>query len=219
MILESFEIGKTNLGLSIQAFYVGPQIAQKSILIMGGVHGDEVEGVVATQAIISKYIPKIKELGVACYIIPCLNLDGFLARQRANFNNVDLNRNLNTRNWDPVAANPRYQPGPKALSEPENQALVKFIQEKQIKFIYSLHSWKPMLNINGDSRKVAEAIQKHTSYIIEEDIGYPTPGALGAWGTENQIPVLTYEIERGLDFQSIIKMHVPAIIESLSVLK
>ena len=57
-----------------------------------------------------------------------------------------------------------------------------------------------------------------TGYKIEPDIGYPTPGSLGTYaGLERQIPTLTYEIERELSFDLIIKNHVPAIIEGLKV--
>ena len=62
-------------------------------------------------------------------------------------------------------------------------------------FILSLHSWKPLLNVNGACRPEAEAIASRTGYIIEESIGYPTPGCLGTYtGLERAIPTLTYEI-------------------------
>ncbi|MBY0385631.1 DUF2817 domain-containing protein, partial [bacterium] len=55
-------------------------------------------------------------------------------------------------------------------------------------------------------------------YKIEETIGYPTPGSLGTYaGIERNIPTLTYEIERGLSANTIISIHVPAILEGLKV--
>ena len=72
-----------------------------------------------------------------------------------------------------------------------------------------------MLNTNGEIPE-AVVIAKHTGYIIEPDIGYPTPGSLGTYaGLENKIPTLTYEIERDIKFDQIIKIHVPAILLGL----
>jgi protein MpaA len=75
-----------------------------------------------------------------------------------------------------------------------------------------------MLNINGDCTREAQVIAQWTKYTIEESIGYPTPGCLGTYcGLERDMPTLTYEIERGLDTQSILSIHVPAIEEALKV--
>lgn len=215
--MKSFSIGQTRLGLEISGFEFECKTSVKNILLLGGVHGDEIEGVIASFGVIgalrNSYAHKFN-----FFVIPQFNIDGVMARTRGNHSGVDLNRNLPTKDWSPHIATPRYHPGAAACSEPENQALVTFLKQKNFEFIYSLHSWKPMLNINGDARKVAEVIHQHTHYIIDEDIGYPTPGSLGSYGLEKKIPVLTYEIERGLDFDKIMKIHVPAICESLKVL-
>jgi len=219
--VNSFVIGKSHLGLEISGFEFRAREKSKclkNILILGGVHGDEVEGVIASFGLIT-FLRDHFDYQFNLFIVPQFNTDGVLARTRGNIRGVDLNRNLPTKDWSPHIATPRYHPGEKANSELENQALVRFIAEKEFHFIYSLHSWKPMLNINGNARRVAEAIQKHTSYIIEENIGYPTPGSLGQYGVEKEIPVLTYEIERGLDFKNILNIHVPAICESLKILE
>jgi protein MpaA len=135
-----------------------------------------------------------------------------------NSRGIDLNRNLPTRDWNPKAFTPRYPPGPSPNSEPENQALVKFLGEFQPKMIFSLHSWNPLLNINGDCRPEAETIASLTGYPIEETIGYPTPGCLGTYaGIERNMPTITYEIERGLAPSEILRTHVPALLEALKV--
>lgn len=185
-------------------------------LILGGVHGDEIEGVVAAQTLLGTFMQSFN-YKLDLTIIPMLNVDGVLAQRRTNGNGVDLNRNLPTMDWSPVIATERYHPGPKANSETENQALAKFIEQEQPKFILSLHSWKPMLNVNGDCAMEADVIARLTGYTIEPDIGYPTPGSLGTFaGKERKFPTLTYEIERGLDFKSIQRTHVPAILQALN---
>lgn len=219
--MEIFKFGETQLNIPIHGFSFKPKAslaptgAKKAhILIIGGVHGDEPEGVVAAKGLLEKFRQSY-ELDLEITLIPEFNPEGILLNQRVNSNKVDLNRNLPTKDWTPVAAKERYNPGPSALSEKENQALVQFLKDNKISLIISMHSWNPMLNTNGDIPE-AKIISELTGYTIEPDIGYPTPGSLGTYaGLENNIPTLTYEIQRELPFDHIIKIHVPAIIEGL----
>ena len=214
---NAFTFGETSQGLVIPAYRFankGPEI-----FIIGGVHGDEIEGIVAANGLLKAFSETFPyKLNVT--LVPIFNLDGALRNQRKNANEVDLNRNLPTQDWTPVIDEVRYYPGPAANSEPENQALVEYLQAHNPKFIFTLHSWKPMLNVNGDCEKVAKVISQRTGYIITEDIGYPTPGSLGTYcGLERQIPTITYEFERKISASDILKKHVPAILEGLKVLE
>ncbi len=211
--METFEFGKTSTGLAILGHRfgrVGPEV-----LILGGVHGNEPEGVVASLGLLQTFQPSYT-LKLRLTLIPQFNVDGILASQRKNARGVDLNRNLPTKDWTATVAEEKYAPGLEPNSEPENQALVKWIETSKPQFIISLHSWHPCLNINGNCRPEAEIIHSCTSYEIKEDIGYPTPGCLGTYcGLERSIPTITYEIERGLETTKILKTHVPAIHEAL----
>jgi protein MpaA len=130
---------------------------------------------------------------------------------------VDLNRNLPTKDWAADFTKFRYYPGKEPSSESENQALLKILDSSDYSFIFTLHSWKPMLNTNGDCSQIQEALEKATGYKIVPDIGYPTPGSLGAFGaTDRGIPTLTYELEKGMDQEEIITVHVPALMKALS---
>ena len=61
-------------------------------------------------------------------------------------------------------------------------------------------------------------MHQHVGYEVKEEIGYPTPGCLGTYcGLERNMPTITYEIERGLDFSSINGLHVPALTAALRV--
>ena len=212
---SSFIFGRTADGLAIPAHSFGT--TGPRILVLGGVHGDEIEGVVAAQGLLERFAEAFP-YRLRLTLVPTFNLDGVLARERRNSRGIDLNRNLPTKDWTNDVAEPRYYPGPSANSEPENRALCAFIETEKPTFILSLHSWKPMLNINGDCRTIAEAIAKQTGYIVTESIGYPTPGCLGTYaGLERDLPTLTYEIERGLPAEPILRIHVPAILEGLKV--
>jgi protein MpaA len=220
--------GTTTSGLPITAYHFGPAYSQQNdlndiangaphVLILGGVHGDEIEGINCALGLLKVLTAKF-DYKLNLTLVPIFNLDGALIRERRNSNLVDLNRNLPTRDWTNDIPEVRYYPGTSAGSESENQALIHYLNHKKPKFILSLHSWHPLLNINGNCRAQAEAIQKHTGYKIEESIGYPTPGCLGTYaGLELNMPTLTYEIERGLDRASIIDLHVTAILDALKI--
>jgi murein peptide amidase A len=211
--MKTYTFGYSSLGLPIVAYEFmngGPEI-----LVLGGVHGDEIEGVWAAHGLLKSFL-KSFPYKLNLTLVPQFNIEGVLNKTRMNARGVDLNRNLPTKDWSPEVKTPRYHPGPAPNSEPENQALVKFLEDRKPKFVLSLHSWHPMLNINGDCRKQAEAVSKITGYRIDPEMGYPTPGALGTYaGKERNMPTLTYEIERGLALEPVLKVHVPAILEML----
>lgn len=213
--MNSFVFGTTSQGLPIVAHKFGRSGPQ--ILILGGVHGNETEGVVAGFGLLHQFMNSFPyELNLT--LIPVFNVDGVLEKSRLNGRGVDLNRNLPTNDWNPAAFNAKYPPGPSPNSELENQALVKFLEANSPRLVISLHSWNPMLNINGRCKPEAELISKLTGYSIEESIGYPTPGCLGTYcGLERDMPTITYEIERGLDPKQVLSVHVPAILEALKI--
>lgn len=195
--------------------YSWDQKSPVNILMLGGVHGDEVEGVNACYGVLEKLMTEYP-FKFNFDLVPCLNMDGFFHQTRQNANGVDLNRNLPTKDWTSEFVKVRYYPGKTINSEPENQALTALLEQKKYSFIYTLHSWKPMLNVNGDCSLVQETLNTMTGYDIVPDIGYPTPGSLGAYGAiDNNIPTLTYEFEKGMEHLEIIEKHVPALIESL----
>jgi murein peptide amidase A len=173
----------------------------RRVLFLGGVHGNETEGVAATKGFFDEFVSGGKTPATASDLlfVPVLSPDGFLACSRHNGNAVDLNRNMATKDWKKNERGEKYYSGPEANSEPETKLLLKILEDFNPEFILSLHSWKPMFNINGPARTFAEKMHEHLKYEITEDIGYPTPGSLGTYaGWERQIPTITFEIERGL---------------------
>ncbi len=225
---ETFILTRTRLGLPVVGFNWVPRSregqsarAMPKILILGGVHGDEIEGVVCAWGVMEELL-QMKEgdsraLAAEITLIPQFNPEGVLQKSRLNSAGVDLNRNLPTKDWNPQKFNDRYPPGPFANSEPENQALVKWISDHSPHLIVSLHSWKPMLNVNGDCRLLAKKISEQTGYRIEESIGYPTPGCLGTYaGLERNHPTLTYEVERGLALDEVVRVHPQALLNGIS---
>jgi protein MpaA len=213
--MQNFIFGLTENQLPIPAYRFGTKGPQ--VLILGGVHGDEYEGVVAAFGLYKEFL-RFFPYQLQVTLVPTLNLDGVIAKTRTNANGVDLNRNMSTKDWSSEVKGPRYHPGPSADSESETKALRDFILNEKPKFVLSLHSWHPVLNVNGDCLAEAEVLHKMTGYKIDADIGYPTPGCLGTFaGLERTSPTLTYEIQRGQSPKEILRIHIPAILEALKV--
>ena len=213
--MKSFVFGHSAKGLPILGYRFGRTGSR--VLILGGVHGNETEGTTAALGLLDRFSVSFPfELDLT--LVPAFNPDGVMTQSRLNGNGVDLNRNLPTNDWNPKAFNKRYPPGPFPNSEPENQALVKFLNSQKPKFVLSLHSWNPLLNVNGQCLEEAQAVHRVTKYPIEEHIGYPTPGCLGTYaGLERDMPTLTYEIARGSAPEDVLRIHIPAILEALKV--
>jgi murein peptide amidase A len=215
--MKTLALGRSSHGLPLichQFVGSGPEV-----LILGGVHGDEYEGVVCADSLLERFLTDYN-FKLNTTIIPRFNPEGVLHKTRVNGRGVDLNRNLPTKDWSAHVAQPRYHPGTHAGSEIENTILIDLIKKLNPSLIVSLHSWHPMLNINGDCRKIAEKIAEYTNYKIETDIGYPTPGSLGTYaGLERNIPTLTYEIQRNSKELDIVNTHTPAICAGLKTLE
>lgn len=167
--------------------------------MLAGVHGDEPEGYLLLERL-EKEIVSGGELDRRISLFSCsrINPDGCEKNRRTNERNVDLNRNLPTRDWQADFSNVRYYPGEAPGSEPETRATLNMIADLQPLVIFSLHSYEhPMINYNGPCLDLAEEMQKHNGLHPKGDIGYPTPGSLGTWGGfERSLPVITLEIQR-----------------------
>ena len=215
--MESFVFGKSAGAIPIPGYVFGH--GHPRVLILGGVHGNEPEGIALAHGLWGEFV-RFFPYRLEVTLIPCFNMDGALAGRRTNANGVDLNRNLPTKDWNPKSFSSKYPPGTEANSEPENKALTSWISQQKPQFIFSLHSWVPMLNVNGACEPVASVLQKWTGYPIEASVGYPTPGCLGTYaGLERNIPTITYEIERGLTSGQVLSLHLPAVIEALKTLE
>lgn len=192
---------KTALETPIRMYkktHTSDTFSEQPILFIGGVHGDEPEGVRLAEDFL-KWLQQEEtqnsEKIRPWILIPCINPDGYSQNQRTNSQGVDLNRNFPCQDWSPEAKAPRYFPGPSPGSELEVQALVKLIEDERPQLIVHFHSWEPCVVYTGEPGKVAaEILATGSGYQAREDIGYPTPGSLGQYGwIEHQIPVVCIE--------------------------
>ncbi len=175
------------------------KICSSPILFIGGVHGDEPEGVWLAETLLIwlksfEFKKQLDHLN-SFILVPCLNPDGFLKNQRVNGNGVDLNRNFPTPDWCKDFKADRYFPGEKPASEIETTALINLIDQYKPSLIIHFHSWKPYIIYTGnDAKKLTELISSITTYPAQDDIGYPTPGSIGQYGWFNKkTPVICFE--------------------------
>jgi protein MpaA len=198
--------------------YHGPGRAKKRILFIGGVHGDEPEGVRLATDLLNWLQKNHNQQDLnTWWLIPCLNIDGYKKNQRTNANGVDLNRNFPSRDWQKSESPSRYYSGPAAASEPETCAAVDFITKNKPTLIVHFHSWEPCVVYTGASGKDdAELLARQTPYECREDIGYPTPGSLGQYGwINNNIPVICIEAQEKSSLETVWRIFEPGLIELL----
>lgn len=199
-------LAKTSLGTEIQ-LYKKVHKQTRPYLFIGGVHGDEPEGVTLALAFLEwlKNHNASEKFIHDWALIPCLNPDGFQRHERTNSRGVDLNRNFPVRDWSSEHKAPRYFPGSAPNSENETQALVKLIDGLNPELIVHFHSWEPCVVYTGlKGKPYAELIGRHLPYEVREDIGYPTPGSLGQYGwLERNIPVICIEEQEKIALNTI----------------
>jgi protein MpaA len=199
-------IGHTVLGQSIDCWNFQASTIKEKILIIGGVHGDESEGILIANSLIKKLL-SLEVLVNQISIIPCLNKDGEFLSLRSNYNDVDLNRNVPTKNWVPTFTNPRYKPGISPGSEPETIAFLKVLTEFKPTLIISLHSFSESLILynpgNGKFDSQVNELSSNMGLKLVDKMPYEVLGSLNTLGKETHMPVITIEAPRDASWDSV----------------
>jgi protein MpaA len=97
--------------------------------------------------------------GINLWVLPVYNPDGIAAGTRKNAHGVDLNRNF-PYHWADLDGS--YESGPRAGSEPETRAMMRFLRDIRPKRILSFH--QPLHGVDTDtksqrfSRQVADKL-------------------------------------------------------------
>lgn len=196
---------RSALGTPIDLFRKSHTDARKPLLFVGGVHGDEPEGVRLATDFLEWLKAESASVKRSWILIPDINPDGSAKGERTNGRGVDLNRNFPSKDWSAEARAPRYNPGTAPASEPEVRALCDLIEAEKPEVIVHFHSWKPCVVYSGAGGKPwSDAIAEGTGYESREDIGYPTPGSLGQYALLNLgLPVVCVEAQEGAPLETI----------------
>jgi protein MpaA len=142
-------LGHSVLGRPLVARSVGPDTAQRRILLMGCIHGNECAGLAIIRALAHRRPPA----GVQLWLVGELNPDGTAAGTRQNADGVDLNRNFPSQ-WRPVTS-PTYYSGPHPLSEPESRAAVRLIRRIHPALTIWYHQHQDLVDLAGGDRGAA----------------------------------------------------------------
>jgi hypothetical protein len=193
---------KSVLGRTIWGRDVPAQDSKLRVLVVGGIHGDEM----SSSALVFHWIAlagtPVADAPQAIHwrFIPALNPDGLFAypSKRVNANGVDLNRNFPTPNWardarvyweNRTKRDPRRWPGPKALSEPETRFLYDQMNTFKPNLIVSVHAPYNVLDFDGPSIPPTRL-----GRLYLDQVGI-FPGSLGNYGGVHKgVPVVTIEL-------------------------
>ena len=171
------------------------------ILFISGIHGDEYSAISITYLWLLNMIAHQHENRQHWLFLPLTNPDGLFRdpATRINANDVDLNRNFPSPDWDELAldywknyykSNKRRYPGPSAASEPETKWLVKVVEEFKPDAIISVHAPYGLVDYDGPDH----AIPNRIGALKHRELG-TYPGSLGRYAGEYlKIPVLTLEL-------------------------
>lgn len=211
-------LGKSVKGQDIKGFSFGIENSFNKTLIIGCLHGVEPQSKEVCDLYINDFKDKTFPDDCFLLLIPCLNPDGLALKTRGNANSVDLNRNFPASSWKsvPVSGNTSYHPGIKPASEPETQVIVNLFNKYNFKKIIAVHTNHtiafpnpPMINYDGEqSRELAAKISHATGLMAHSDVGYPTPGSLGAWiGHDLKKISVTVELDDNKSSEELYKKH------------
>ncbi len=169
----------------------------RRVLWIGGIHGNEREGRVATDELPRALLatPGAREQ-VTLTILEDVNPDGTARGTRGNARGVDLNRNYPATNFQPSRLF-----GLRPLDQPEAKALHDLVLDERPHLVIVAHSWHDdhFVNFDGPAERLAERFSRLSGYRVKpsDDIA-PTPGSLGSWiGRTLGIAILTLEYHRG----------------------
>lgn len=122
---SSVTVGYSHQGRKITAKRQGPADAPYVLLALGQMHGSEPKGQSVISALRKLSVSDASKVQI--WSISTMNPDGAKRRSRSNARGVDLNRNFPT-NWK-KSRKGTYYSGPRAASERETKAIMKFTEQ------------------------------------------------------------------------------------------
>jgi protein MpaA len=175
--LLALTIGHSVQDRPIVVHRVGPDDAQRKVLVVGAIHGNEGAGIAVTRALRSVTPPP----GVQLLLVDRANPDGSAAGTRGNAHGVDLNRNFPWR-WRHLGG--VYYSGPRPASEPETRALRSLILHERpaVSIWFHQHLNFVILQPGGD-----RALMRRFARVAHMRTGHhpQVPGGAPRW--ENHV--------------------------------
>jgi protein MpaA len=197
-----------------------PDNGRAEIVVLASIHGDEPE----TTVVVSEALRCILRGDLQAAVILCGNPDGMLRGTRGNGRGVDLNRNFPTSNWspDPVCYKTRandardiaLSPGAEPASEPETRALLALFERLNPRAVVSLHAALACID-DAEGSNLGRQLAARCALPLLTEIGYPTPGSMGTWASEQRLTLVTWELEAA-SLYDLKDRHVPILTDLMT---
>ncbi len=231
-----FSIGKSHGGRNLWMIEISPvQPSAYSVLLLGSAHPIEWHAQEIPLRLAEYFATNRHNLRATCYVLPIFNPDGFAymrvipifyASNRKNryfppeekrshvyTTGVDLNRNFSYQ-WQKTSSDPThpYYSGPAPMSEPETQALERFVSSVRLSYAISFHTPGNVVQYPWGYTKTPQTNTQLVSFArwiasnigrgyraIQDSANYTKPGSEIDWfyGAKG-IPALRLEISKKL---------------------
>ncbi|MSO37274.1 MAG: DUF2817 domain-containing protein [Acidimicrobiia bacterium] len=192
----------------------------RQVLWIGGIHGDEDEGAIATAELTKAFVDAGLGSTVTLTILEDANPDGRANTTRGNANGVDINRNFAARSFSPGCESTGFCHGDRALSEPETRAVTNLLDKTNFDLVLVAHGHTegPFINFDGRGADAAERFGGATNWQIRDSSQLdPTPGSIGQLvGVDRGQAILTIEWIRGTDPAKAWEMTRAGILEAIA---
>ena len=168
-------VGRSVDGRPIYAVKIGDLDNERSMLVVGDIHGNESAGISIAQAL-STGRPRRESLII---VIKDLNPDGVAAGTRQNADGVDLNRNFPWR-WHRLGSPGDLQySGPHPLSEPEARIAHSLILHERPQVTIWFHQPLGLVDESGGSISIEREFSRLSGLPLRRLTRYP--GSAAGW--------------------------------------
>lgn len=174
---ERVRFGHSVEGQALRAIRIGDAVAQRTVLVVGSIHGDERAGHRVVRALRRRHRGAAD---VAIWLVRTVNPDGVKRRTRKNARGVDLNRNFSRRWSDAEPPSSGYYGGREPFSEPESRAVRRLVRRIEPDVTIWYHQpWNAVLGCGRGAkleRRYARIARMRTSCR-----GNRLPGTASRW--------------------------------------
>jgi protein MpaA len=173
--VQTLALGRSVQGRPITAVEFGDPSAERKLLVVGCIHGNEPAGIAIARQL-ERLTPPA---GTDVWVIENLNPDGAAANTRQNADGVDLNRNF-PYGWRPLESpGGLMYSGPGSLSEPESKLAVDFLNKIRPAVSIWYHQHLDLVDLSGGDASLEQRYAAMVGLKAEQLQRYP--GSVTSW--------------------------------------
>jgi murein peptide amidase A len=169
------KLGESVDGRTIRAVEVGNPDGERTVLVVGAIHGNEPAGLAVVAAL--RKLRPVPDADI--WVVRDLNPDGRRANTRQNGRGVDLNRNWPYK-WEPIGERwDTYYSGPRPLSEPESRMARRFILRLKPDITIWYHQHMSLVYWTGGHKRIQKTYARRVGLPLRRKP--KLPGAATRW--------------------------------------